>query len=93
MSEKKLTIEETLDVYDYADVVVKKLAEHKADDGKIDGGEITSTLVSTVPSAVKAIVGAGDVSAELKDLDNEELMILATRGAALAQALVALFTK
>jgi len=95
MSDKKkhLGIEETLDIFDYADVVLEKLVYHKSDDGKIDGGEITSTMVTTVPDAVQAIIGAGDVQAELKDLDKEELITIANRGAKLAQCLVALFTK
>jgi hypothetical protein len=89
----KLTIKETLDMYDYADAVIQKLTEHKGDDGKIDGGEVTSTLASTLPQAVKAIVGSGEVKAEMGDLDEEELLIIATRGAALAQALVSLFVE
>ena len=88
-----IKLDESLDVFNYADIVLEKLKEHKDDDGKIDGGEITSTMVTTVPEAVKAIVGAGEVGDELKNLNQEEMLIVATRGANLAKALLALFTK
>jgi hypothetical protein len=97
MSEKTegpgIQLDESLDVFNYADIVVEKLQEHKGDDGKISGSEITSTMITTVPDAVKAVVGAGEVGDELKHLNDEERMIVATRGANLARALVALFTK
>jgi hypothetical protein len=75
-------IEETKDVIEYAGAVVDKLTEHKADDGKIDGAEITSTLVSTVPAGVRAVAGSGDIKEELakgnlSDEEKDELLALA----------------
>ncbi len=68
----KYGIEETLDLVEFAGKLVDALAESKSDDGKIDGAEIATTLVKSAPAAVSAIVGAGDISKELKELSDEE---------------------
>lgn len=68
----KYGIEESMDLVEFVGKVVDSLAEHKADDGKIDGGEIASTLVGSTPKAIAAMVGAGQISDELKDLSDEE---------------------
>jgi len=65
-------IDETMDLVEFAAKIVGSLAGHKADDGKIDGAEIASTLVTSTPAGISAMVGAGDISAELKDLDDAE---------------------
>lgn len=68
----KYGIDETMDVVEFASAVVDSLAKHKADDGKIDGSEIATTLVTSAPEAVSAMVGAGDIKDELKDLSDAE---------------------
>lgn len=70
--ENKFGIKESLDVVAFADVLVKKLHEKKADDGKIDGTEIGTALATSAPEAIKAIWGAGSVSKELGELSEEE---------------------
>jgi len=44
----------------------------KPDDGKIDGAEIGAALAATASDAIKAIWGAGEISAEMKDLTDAE---------------------
>lgn len=93
MEEKKYGIDETMDLVEYAAKVVKSLKAHKSDDGKIDGAEIASTLVSSAPAAVSALVGSSDISEELKDLSSEERDKLVAACLPVVQDLVSLFIK
>ena len=72
LEENKMGIEESKDVIEFAELLIDKLIEHKADDGKIDMAEFAFTAVESAPAAVAALVGAGDIPAELKDLSDEE---------------------
>jgi len=65
-------IDETKDLVNFVKALVDKLEEHKRDDGIIDTAEIAGTLVTSAPAALSALVGAGDVAAELADLTPEE---------------------
>lgn len=86
-------IEETMDLVEFADKIVKSLAAHKADDGKIDGAEIASTLVSAAPAAISAMVGSGDISDELADLSDEEREQLIQAAMPVLMALAGMFFK
>ena len=86
-------IEETKDLIAFAEKIIDSLAAHKADDGTIDGSEIASTLVTTAPAAISAMVGAGDISKELKDLSDEERSALIAQALPVLQKLVGMFVK
>lgn len=95
MSEEKKEqehgIEESLDMVRYAGAVVKQLTEHKADDGKIDWGEVIQTAVSTMPEGAAAVLGSWNIPAELSDLDAEEKDRLLAEGLPVLMALAKLF--
>ena len=74
--ENKYTIDETLEVITYADVILEKLIAAKANDGKIDGGEIAASLAASAPEGVKALWGSWSVPKELGDLTPEETKTL-----------------
>lgn len=92
MSAGKYGIEETMDLVEFCDKIVTSLAAHKADDGTIDGTEIATTMVKAAPAAISAMVGAGDISKELKDLSNEEREKLVDASMPVLLKLVAMFT-
>ena len=81
-------IEETKDLIAFAEKIIDSLAAHK-----IDGSEIASTLVTTAPAAISAMVGAGDISKELKDLSDEERSALIAQALPVLQKLVGMFVK
>lgn len=89
---KKLGIEESKEVLAFCDSLVDDLLRHKSDDGKIDGYEITQTLIGNLPAAVRAGTGAGEVQAELKDLSPEEQEELVGMSMVLAMKIVSLVT-
>ena len=89
----KKGIDETMDVVKFADAVVNDIEEHIGDDGKIDTLELTETVIGNIPEAVRAWVGKDKISDELKDLDKDEAIIIATESAKVIQKLVKLFTK
>ena len=68
----KYGIMESMEIVTYADSVLNKLVEAKADDNKIDGGEVAAALAATAPEAVKAIWGSWDAPKELGELSDEE---------------------
>jgi len=84
-------IEETMDVILYGKAIVEKLKEHKGDDGKIDGGEIASTLVTTAGAGIAAIVGSGKITLEAKDYSPEEKDRLLEEALPILQGLASLF--
>ena len=86
-------IEETMDLVAFAEKVVESLIAHKADDGKIDGGEIASTLVTSTPAAIAAMVGAGKIDDELKDLSDEEKDKLIAAAMPVLLKMVGMFVK
>ena len=88
--EKKMGIDETLDCMEFAESCVNQLADHKADDGKIDTSEWLQTGASLAPSLVEAVVGITSIDDELKDLDQEELKILAAKGVAITRGIIKL---
>jgi len=84
-------IDETMDLVEFAAKLVESLAAHKADDGRIDGAEIASTLVSSTPAGISAMVGAGDIDDELKDLSDEEKEKLISAAMPVLMGLVKMF--
>jgi len=90
---EKLGIDETMDVVAFADKLVSKLAEAKADDGKIDSGEVAGALLTSTPAGLAAYVGCGDITDELKDLDDEERAKLLNAVLPVIQKLVGMFVE
>ena len=88
--EVKIGITETTEILDFATAMVEDLANYKADDGKIDGAEWLQAALGNAPAAASAIMGAGEVKAELADLDEAESKVLAEKGVALSLALMKL---
>ena len=72
METAKIGVKETMDVLVWVRELVTSLAEHASDDGKVDGFEITRTLLGSTPSAMAAFTGISEISRELKDLDLSE---------------------
>lgn len=70
--ENKHGIDETMDVLEYLDAVSVELQKHKADDGKIDAGEIRETAISTMREGWSAAWGASDIPLEMGDRSPEE---------------------
>lgn len=92
-SKQKLGIEETLEVVRWLNLVAADLAEHMTDDGKLDGFEVTKTLLSNAPGAIKAFSGIDKVDDEIKDLDDSEKEQLVSEAMALVMSLVRTFYK
>jgi len=93
MNEKKIGIDETMDAINFAEKIVTKLAAAKADDGKIDSGEIASALISVTPAGIAAFVGSGKIDDELKDLDDEERAKIISSSLAVIKQLVGMFVE
>ena len=89
--EKKLGIDELRDVLVLGENVAEDLEKHKADDGKIDTMEITQTTLSNVPEVIRAWAGKDQIDDEIKDLDSDEAMEVATRATAVVQKLLKVF--
>jgi hypothetical protein len=87
---KEIGIQETEEILDFACALVEDLANHKADDGKIDGGEWLQAALGNAPAAATAIIGAQNVKAELGDADEAESKKLAEKGVALSLAVMKL---
>jgi len=94
MSEEKkdqYPIDDSLDVIKYAGAVVKGLAEAKADDGKIDSGEVIGVATATLPEATSAVIGSWNVPKELGELSDQEKNQLLAAGMPVILELVKLF--
>jgi len=89
--ENKMGLDQTMDAFNYANMVLDKLKEHKDDDGKIDAAEIGSTFVSTFPAGVMAYAGSDQIDDEMKDLNSDEVMQMAMEGAQLMKKILSLF--
>ena len=76
-SQEKKGIQETLDVITGTAEIVRDLAEHLSDDGKISSFEWAQTAMENAPTIMKMVNGFGEVDDELKDLDQDELKLLA----------------
>lgn len=76
--EDKIGIEESKDVLAYSKALREKLENAKSDDGKIDTAELLSAMVTTANSAIKAMMGVGQVDDEMRDLSDEERAELVT---------------
>lgn len=63
---------ETSDIVEFVDNVVEDLVKHISDDGKIDGFEITQTVIENAPGAVKASMGSAKVIAEYQSAPQED---------------------
>lgn len=88
-----MDIKETREVLDFSIGYVSDLASEKADDGKLDVFEIGRVSLKNAPASVKAILGSDKVAAELSELDAAEIQVLAEKGLALANAVLALLGK
>jgi len=63
---------ETSDVLKFADDVIEDVVKHVSDDGKIDGFEITQTVLENTPGAIKAGVGASKILEEYQSAPSED---------------------
>jgi len=84
-------IEQTMDVITYAHSILDELKKHKEDDGKIDMIEAITTLATTAPAGINAVVGISDIAEEFKDLDEKEKKKLLEDGIAVVLKLVGMF--
>lgn len=89
--EKKLGIEECLDITAFVKGVLQDAKKHKADDGKIDTMESIQMSITNAPEAVKAFVGWKKAIEEAKDLDPVEAQKLAADGMEIAELVVQVF--
>ena len=87
---EKRDIKNVLEVFDFSDKVLDELIEHKKDDGKISLFEWMQTIASSAPSAYRAGKDAGEIKAELADLDSAEIEEIARRGIAVSQKVMTL---
>ena len=87
---QKYDIKETMDVVNFCDQLLDKMAVAKSDDGKISAGEAVAAITTSIPAVVKAWVGKDKIDDELKELSPEETMQLAVAGANLARKFLAL---
>ena len=85
-------IENTVEVMDFITGALKDLAEAK-EDGNISFIEMIQLAIRNASPAIKAMVGADEIMPELKDLDAAEIKVLAEKGVALANAVMAFFAK
>ena len=90
---KKVGIKETLEALDFLGDFVAEIAKHKKDDGKIDFGEWIKTAAEVAPEGVKAFLGAGEIQAEVKDLDEKEIGQIAEKAVGIAKKIGEVFAK
>ena len=84
-----MDIKETLEIMDFLMGVVEDAADAK--EGGFDVMDVIKISIGNAPAAVKAAMGADQVVNEMKDLDKEEVKLLADKGVALAKALMKLY--
>lgn len=71
--ENKLSIKETLDVFNFLNRLLSEMAEAVEDDGKVSLMEMIEAAIQVSPMGVKALSGSGEIHLELKELSEEEL--------------------
>lgn len=91
MSEEEKYPEQTQDLLDYGTALVDALEEHKGDDGKIDSGEIISTVITTAPEGMAAVIGSSEISKEIKAMSQEQMEAALTDATDTLTRLVQLF--
>lgn len=89
--EKSVSYNEILDLIVYAEEIVKKVEEYKADDGKVSFSEWIKVFSSTAPEAVKAVVGAMKIGSD--KLTADEMTELGTRAFLLIGKIAEIFIK
>ena len=90
MDGEKIGIKETEEALDFSISLIEDLADHRADDGKVDLFEAGQTVASNAPAGIRAIMGADAIDDELKDLDPEEVKALMPKAVQLMRAVMAL---
>lgn len=86
-----MDIKETVEILDFAIDVLNDAAVAREDG--LSTLEVVKVAISNAPAAIRAAIGAGEVVAELGDLDDEELKIIADKGVELSKAVMAFFAK
>lgn len=86
MSEEKRGVEELLDLIEGTTEIAKDLREHLDDDNRISALEWAQTAMENAPTIMSMINGIGDVDDELKDLDKEELKLVASKSVEMTRA-------
>lgn len=79
-------VKETMEVLDLCIAVLEGLGKAKADDGKVDLGDILGLSLKLAQVALKAAMGVDKIGGELKDLSGDEVKLLVDKGVALASA-------
>lgn len=87
----KIGIKETEDLIKYVDSIADALVSAKKDDGKISSAEIAGIIVKTMPAGIRAVVGAGEIDDEIKDLDEKEKEELLEKSIAVMQKIAGMF--
>lgn len=87
-----MDVANTVELIDFATGVLKDVNAAKAD-GNISFVEIVQLAIKQASPAIKAALGADQVVLEVKDLDAAEIKLLAEKSVALANAVMAFFTK
>lgn len=90
MEEGTIGIAETKEVFSSLINILERAAKAKADDGKINVAEAIAMAIQSAPEVVKAVIGADQIKAEMKDLDKAEVEEIAILGVQLANAAMAL---
>lgn len=85
-----MDVKNTVEILDAAIAGAKKAKEVMAD-GQVTWVEGLQTAITMAPEVFRAIGGADQVPAELKNVDKAELELLAGKGIELAKAVAALF--
>lgn len=86
-------IQETVEVLDFVTGLLTDAAAAANDGDGLTTMEVIKVGITNAPAAVKAAMGAGEVVAEVKDLDRAELEVIADKSLALSKAVMSLFSK
>lgn len=87
----ELGLKEVLEMKDFLVHTLNRAADAMSD-GKISTGEALTIAMAEIPDAMKALAGAGQIPAELKDVSDEEKNQLAAAGLELMAACAKLFS-
>jgi hypothetical protein len=91
MPENKLPINEIEEALDAAIGLVESIADAKAD-GEVTKLEMLKIAISNSPAIIKGVVGLDKALEQAKDLDKQELEVLASKGIKLVQAVGRVFS-
>lgn len=91
MPENKLPINEIEEALDAAIGLFESIADAKAD-GEVTKLEMLKIAISNSPAIIKGVVGLDKALEQAKDLDKQELEVIASKGIKLVQAVGRVFS-